>query len=52
MIRILKAMGTYEIDSHFSVSLHSADIFRHILYTSYYSGKTQMIHLELKINKK
>lgn len=52
MICILKAMGAYETGSHFSVSLHLADIFRAILCTSYYSEKTQMIHLELKINNK
>lgn len=39
-------------DSHFSVSLHLVDIFRDILYISYYSEKTQMIHLELKLNNK
>ena len=49
MICILKAVGTYEADSHFSVSLRLADIFRDILYTSYYSEKTQMMHLKLKI---
>lgn len=45
-------MGTYETERHFSVSLHLVDIFRDILYTSSYSEKTQMIHLELKINNK
>lgn len=50
MICILEAMGTYE--RHFSVSLHLVDIFRDILYTSSYPEKTQMIHLEQKINNK
>lgn len=44
--------GTYETERHFSVSPHLVDIFRDILYTSSYSEKTQMIHLELQINNK
>lgn len=54
MICILKITGACEPESFFRITLlrQTVDIFRDIFYISFYSEKTQMIHLELKINNK